>query len=105
MTNLSVFEIDAARSGERLRLTVRGELDLATASAFQDRLSRLRARRANVRLDLSNVEFMDCLGAHVLVNALAGAKRDGWRLEVEAVSPQIKRLFELTHLEHLLDTR
>lgn len=90
------FEIQEHQQDGALHLSLRGELDLATAPVLEERLGRVAAEERAVRLDLSKLEFMDSTGIHVLVNALKAARSNGWRLDVDPdFSPQISRLLEL----------
>ena len=87
------------REGE-VRLTLIGELDLATRRAFQRRLCELISRHRNVRLDLSRLEFIDASGLDVLLRAVAYARRRRWRLQIEQqVPPQVSRLLLAVGLE------
>ncbi len=85
----------------RLRLT--GELDLGSAPALELRLGRLRALNRAVSLDLSELEFIDSTGLHILIGAFSEATTHDWKFQIEGeVSPQVMRLFKLVHLEDLV---
>lgn len=93
------FEIHERREDGRIRVKLTGQLDLATAHLLEGRLRELHAQQLAVRLDLSELEFMDSAGLHVLIHA-TDPREDGWRLELEPdVSPQVRRLFQLVGLE------
>jgi anti-anti-sigma factor len=80
------------------RLTLTGELDLAMAPALRDRLNQSRAERRDVRLDLSKLEFVDCAGMNVLIQAVNDPHTNGARLDVEGdLAPQARHVAELTH--------
>ena len=92
------FAICESEEDGGTRVTLTGELDLATAPVLRDRLNQSRADRRDVRLDLSNLQFIDCAGIHVLIRAFNDAQSDGVRLEVEGnLAPQVKRMAKLTH--------
>lgn len=94
------FEILENRDAGGLRLSLKGELDFASTRVLDDRLTRLRAKKKAVRLDLSNLEFIDSTGLHLLIRALGDARSNGWRLEIEReVSPMVERLFKLVHFD------
>lgn len=102
------FEIHEREEEGLTRISVEGELDLATAPALANRLNQLRAdrrqlrweERSAVRLDLSNVEFIDSTGIHVLFEAIDYASMDGWRLELEGdLSPQVGQMAKFTGLD------
>jgi anti-sigma B factor antagonist len=79
--------------GGYLRLTLSGELDLSSVSKLTTALSRLKRETEHVRLDLSQLQFLDSTGINALVVALRDARGDGWRLEVDRhVSPQVERV-------------
>jgi anti-anti-sigma factor len=83
-----------------VRLSLVGELDLSTRTAFQRRLTELGSRHAAVRLDLSRLEFIDASGLEVLIDALNDAGRRRWRLKVDhGLAPQVARLFATVGLE------
>jgi anti-anti-sigma factor len=74
------FQIDASHEPRRPRLTLNGELDLATAPRLESCLRQLKDERQSVCLDLSRLEFIDSSGIHLLLSAVEDARRDGWDL-------------------------
>jgi anti-anti-sigma factor len=79
------------------RLCVSGELDLATALTFRRRLRVLKATSTHVRVDLSQLDFIDSAGAHALDEAIVDSRRGGWHVEVDPnLSHQARRFFDLT---------
>src|SRR5436305_14596396 len=99
----STFEIRESPSGGSLRLSLTGELNLASAPKLEDRLARLRLRKSPVRLDLSKLEFIDSTGIHLLIQTVGEARIKGWPFQVEPdVGPQVMRLFRLVHLEQFV---
>jgi anti-sigma B factor antagonist len=94
------FEIHESVREDGFCLTVAGEVDLATAPALRERLRELRAEERPVRVDLSQVEFMDSSGLAVLVAATNEARANGWRFAVDPdVAPQVRRLFQIAGVE------
>lgn len=99
----SAFEIHERREGRCVRLRLTGQLDLAVADLLADRLCELQDEQLPVRLDLSELEFMDSTGLNLVIKAADDARRNGWRFEVERdVSPPVRRLFQLVNIESLL---
>jgi anti-sigma B factor antagonist len=97
------FEIRESHAGEIVRLSLTGELDLATTPMLEERLTRLRAVRSPVRLDLSKLDFIDSTGLHLLVRMVGEARIKRWPLEVEPeVAPQVMHLLKLMHLERIV---
>jgi anti-anti-sigma factor len=92
------------RSGEggSVRLGLVGELDIASASALEQRLRALAQRGDPVVLDLGRLQFIDSSGLRELVRAVSEARRDHWRLELDtALSPQVRQIIELLELHDL----
>jgi anti-anti-sigma factor len=69
---LPKFRTYAMARGRVARVTVAGELDIATASQLERALGRLEVHHALVLLALRTLEFMDCRGVRVI---LAAARR------------------------------
>jgi anti-anti-sigma factor len=99
------LKIRETRADGWLRLSLTGDLDLASAPVLDDRLARFRAVKAPVRLDLSKLDFIDSTGIHLLVRTLGEARLKKWELHIERdVSPEVMRLFRLVHLDHFVWT-
>jgi anti-sigma B factor antagonist len=100
---LTYFEIHEVQDGACLTLRLTGELDIGSVPVLRRRVEELRAEKRSVRIDLSGLEFMDSSGIHVLVGAIENARADGQEFAVQpSLSPQVKRLFELTRLATLI---
>jgi anti-anti-sigma factor len=86
-----------------LRLTLLGELDLPVAETLSARLEELKVAGRPVRLDLSEVTFIDSSGLQALIVALTGARWTGWQLEVAPeVSPIVARAAEIVGIAQVL---
>ena len=99
-----VFEIRQRHDTDgALRVTLIGELDLAVADGLRARLDQLRRSERRVRLDLSELEFIDCSGINGILGALAEARRQHWELEVDRlVSPGVRRITSLADVASAL---
>jgi anti-anti-sigma factor len=96
MQHEAVFAMEETRDGLWTRLALSGELDLASAGWVRSRLDELRTARLPVRLDFSNLEFMDSYAARAVCDALAAARRTSWQVELDPSMPrQVKRLMAL----------
>jgi len=79
-----------------LRLTLVGEIDMAAADYLTAQIARLTGARRPVRLDLSQLRFIDCGGLDALVRAVVAARDAGCEFEVEPrVSAGVERIFRL----------
>jgi anti-anti-sigma factor len=98
----SWLEIIEVRDAGRIRLRLRGELDLAGAPTVRERLRRLRECREPVLLDVDELTFIDMSGLRVLVSAAEEASRDGWSFAVTRGSARVRRLIGLVQLDRQL---
>lgn len=90
-----------------VRLTLSGELDLASAYHFDRQLLDVEARRPElVVLDLRGLTMLDSAGLARLVSAHRRARRGGWRLVLVRGRRVVSRVLQSTRLdEHLEVTR
>jgi anti-sigma B factor antagonist len=91
------FEIrESVDADDTARVTLIGELDIAVSDAVEERLRHLREQGRSVRLDLSQLDFIDSSGVRVIVLGLRHARQDGRELEVDRrVSPTVARMIEV----------
>jgi anti-anti-sigma factor len=98
---LSMF---VTRNDGQVVVHLRGELDMATAPALATCLERLgQADSDTVVVDASHLDFCDSSGLDVLVRYNRDAQQDGARLVLRSPSDGVRRLLEVTHLEHLVE--
>ena len=100
----SQFWIEESQDSDgSLRLTLFGELDLTVVGELESRLGELNAEEAPVRLDLSELSFIDSSGIRVVTRARLDSCRVGWTFEIDPhVSPVVKRPLELLGLGEVL---
>ncbi|MFL5823454.1 MAG: STAS domain-containing protein [Solirubrobacteraceae bacterium] len=99
------FEIRESQEGGWLRLTLVGELDMASAPVLKERLGQLRREGHDVLMDLSRLAFMDSTGLEVVIQSINASSREGWRLSIDSnLAPQVGSLFKLTNLDRFLRT-
>ncbi len=91
------FEIrESAEDDGALRVALIGELDIAVADAVEQRLRQYREDGRPVRLDLSELDFIDSSGVQTVVLGLKHARRNGHELEVDRhVSASVQRMIEM----------
>jgi anti-anti-sigma factor len=79
-----------------LRVALIGELDIAVAEAVEQRLRQHREDGRPVRLDLSQLDFIDSSGVQTVVLGIKHARRSGHEFEVDRrVSPSVERLIDM----------
>jgi len=95
------FAISTTEIDGRAHLTLRGELDLATAPELEQLLvERIDAGQEAV-VDLRGLDFMDSSGIRVLVAAHARAGRVGTRLFIVRPEPEsaVAKIVEISGLD------
>ena len=95
------FSMSEDERGGSVYLTLRGELDLATAPELEQLVTeRLEAGR-EVVVDLRGLEFMDSSGIRVLVAAHTRAGRIGTRLVIvrPPVGSAVAKIVEVSGLD------
>ena len=100
----SYLAVEEHNGSSPVRLSVAGELDMSTAPALAVRLDQLQADKIDVRLDLSNVAFIDSTGIRVLVATAYHARDDSrWKFEVErTLHPHVRRALAVTNVEDFI---
>ncbi|MFK4148674.1 STAS domain-containing protein [Streptomyces sp. NPDC004065] len=89
--------IDSSPAGDRVVVTVRGELDLDSGQEFQRALRVALARSgAGVDLDLGGVVFCDCSALNILISLRHRALAQGKTVVVRSASPVSERLLALS---------
>jgi anti-sigma B factor antagonist len=97
------FRIDARREQDRVVLSLRGELDLASAPLLQSEIESAEvADAAVVVLDLERLEFIDSTGLRIVLGAHQRAQERGQELALTRGPQQVQRLLSITGVgEHL----
>ena len=90
-------------SGDAVRLTLDGELDLATAARAAVRIRRAQDESRLLICEVSAVWFVDLTGLRVLLDAAVYAERTGRRLLVANAPPIVPSMLRLLKLEHALE--
>jgi anti-anti-sigma factor len=80
--------------GERVRLTVVGEIDVSTREQFRAALGDLLGALGDVELDLKGVPFMDTRGVTLVVHTAQRLQEEGGRLIVHDPPASLVRIFE-----------
>jgi anti-anti-sigma factor len=90
------------RTAEGVRLAFSGDLDLASARDFEERLEEaIQARPATITLDLRGLGFLDSRGLRSILGAQELCEQAGCRMIV-IPGESARRLFELTGISERL---
>jgi anti-anti-sigma factor len=98
------FSFRTDSDGDALIVRASGELDVAGAPAFDQELRRALASHASaVRVDLSELSFIDSSGLRALIAAVRLSSQNGRKLTVQGdLSPAVERAFAVTGLRDRL---
>lgn len=98
------FSVAVASRGQWEVLTVTGEIDMATAPRFRQRLLVvISAGAQNVVIDLSGVDFIDSTGLGVLMGAAKRVRTAGGDIRLVMTGSRFADLIEITRLDRVLD--
>jgi anti-sigma B factor antagonist len=89
------FDIAVSNLNELTWVTLDGQLDLAAAPNLERRLDALPLARTDVRLDLSELSFIDSAGLSVLLRLANRAEDHGRRVTLVRPRPEVARLLWL----------
>ena len=97
------LELSEAEVGRWHVVAVRGELDLHTATALQERLDVLTTDDpVFVALDLSEVPFMDSSSLGVIVTALKRLRERGGELALIGTSGSPAKVLSITGMDQVI---
>ncbi len=100
--DLAGLEYRVEHDGDRVVVSLSGDLDLASAPELQVRLLGVFALPlTRVVLDLEHLDFMDSTGLSVLVRAHRAARERTITLTLESPNPQVEWMLSLTGLAPL----
>jgi anti-sigma B factor antagonist len=92
-----------SQQADRVRVAVRGELDVATGPTLSDAVLALtRDGLAGVVIDLDEVTFVDSKGLSALLESHREATERDMTLRVVNLQPAVAKLFRITGVDALL---
>jgi anti-anti-sigma factor len=98
------FQVAVDETAGLATVTVGGDVDLHSAPLLRARLDALAEGGArHVLLDLSAATFLDSMALGVILAAKKRIDAGGGRLELIVSTPEVRRIFEITMLDQVLD--
>jgi anti-sigma B factor antagonist len=93
---------DESERSQATVLSAYGELDLHITPELQDRVvAAIEGGAELVVVDLSGVTFIDSMALGVLLGAVNRLRRRGGNLRLVVPSPDLRRIFEISHLDQV----
>jgi anti-anti-sigma factor len=86
-------EIAERRDGERLTVSIEGELDIGTIPVVEQHIAgQIDGAPTALTLDLGGVTFMDSSGLRMLIALHERSRREGWELSLSSPHHEAARL-------------
>jgi anti-sigma B factor antagonist len=95
-----IFSLEVVKTEGEQVVALRGELDVASSDSVK---RTLLSSELPVVVDMADLTFIDSSGLTALVHASNELTKRGLGFRVRGVSPDLRRIFELTGLTKLLD--
>jgi anti-sigma B factor antagonist len=96
----SKLQIETTVAVEGAAVRVQGEVDLRSAPLLRERLlDWVKRSTGTVRVDLSQVPYMDSSGVGTMVFVKRETERAGRRIVLIGLQPRVRSVFEITHLD------
>ncbi len=103
MATPAQLEIQSELVEDTVRMSVTGELDIATAPQLMEETQTLLAGTTRrLVIDLSKLTFIDSSGLNLLIALNKRAARDGWQLSLTRPSDKIFAVFSITRADENL---
>ena len=100
------FEVSKESGNGYVLVSVVGEVDVATAPEFRDRLREAIGEGPGiVAVDLTGVTFIDSTALGVLIEAKELCDAEGGTMRIAVSEPRILKVFEITGLTELFEIR
>ncbi|MSY38609.1 MAG: anti-sigma factor antagonist [Actinobacteria bacterium] len=93
------FGVSCETVQSALVVTVRGDIDMATAPLLWESINQHWVSEDSLVLDVSNVPFMDSTGLGVLIRAAERAKPHGVVVAVVGAVSRVRKVIEITGID------
>ena len=103
MVRRTDFEVLSETDGETGRLTVIGELDLATVPRLESAVDAMLAGEVRqITIDLEKLSFLDSSGVRLFLQLAQGAEHGAWTLTLSNLPERVGGIFKLTGVDESL---
>jgi anti-sigma B factor antagonist len=94
------FEMESGRDRDGARLTLSGELDIATVPRVEAAVkATLTAEARTLTIDLSGLSFVDSSGLRLLIVLAQRAEAEGWTLRLTRPIERVLNVFRVSGVE------
>jgi anti-sigma B factor antagonist len=95
--------IEVSEQGATLILRIGGELDTASCKVIEPTISTAVETAGSVIIDLAELTFCDSSGVGLFIATHAKAASAGTSLAIRNVRPPVRRIFEITNLDAVVE--
>lgn len=89
-------------SAETGLVTLRGEIDFTVTPRMRERLALfIETTGGEIVLDMGGLDYIDSSGLAALIEARKKLQSQGRKISISEVSPQVRKLFNLTQIGDL----
>ncbi len=93
------LSLETRQAGDRIIVTVGGEIDVYTAPKLRDKITELvNAGHHTLVVDMEKVEFLDSTGLGVLVGGLKKVRAQDGSMELVCSQDRLLEIFRITGL-------
>ncbi|MDR4950009.1 STAS domain-containing protein [Neobacillus cucumis] len=98
------LSIDVHQKKEEVSVRLAGEIDAFTASSLREELLPLAdGKNTTMIINLKDVSYLDSTGLGVFVGIFKKLKENGGELRLVELSERLRRLFEITGLDKIMN--
>lgn len=99
----SELKVEQEYSGDCVKVYISGEIDAFTSQKLKEELySIAEAAKKDLRLECSQLNYIDSTGLGIFVGALKRVKQYGGNIYVSNLKDNIRKLFLITGLDRIM---
>lgn len=90
----------------KLIFTPSGDIDIHTSNTFKDEvIQAFKENKNDILIDGKNLDYIDSMGLGALIYILKELKDTEYKIYLENIKPNIKKLLDITELDKLFVIR
>lgn len=98
----SELKIREEQTGDSVKISVAGEVDIYTAQGLKERLySIVDTQQLDLRIDCKDLNYIDSTGLGIFVGALKKARQYDRKVYISSLKDNIRKLFTITGLDKI----
>ncbi len=99
-----MFNVETKKNGNEVEVVIEGMIDSTTSDEFASSMEKvLLDCPALLTLNFKKVDYVSSAGFRVLFMVAKEMKKNEGKLRATCVSEEIKNLFSMVHMEHVME--